>query len=87
MTAELGISDDIVWRILRNEGIHLQRQRTWCVSTDPQIAQKAADIIGLYLEPPKKAIVLSLDEKTSIQGLERPSGYVLTKSQEIVRGV
>ena len=87
IASKLGISDDIVWRILRKEGIHLQRQQTWCVSTDPQFAEKAADVVGLYLDPPKNAIVLSVDEKTSIQALERPSGYVRTKSGEVVRGI
>jgi transposase len=84
---ELGISDDIVWRILRTEGIQLQRQRTWCVSTEPQFAQKAADVIGLYLDPPKNAIVISIDEKTSIQALQRPNGYVYTKNHKIVRSI
>jgi transposase len=87
LASELGFSVDIVWRTLKKEGIHLQRQRTWCVSTDPQFAEKAADVIGLYLNPPENAIVLSVDEKTSIQALERPSGYVMTKSGEIVRGI
>ena len=52
-----------VWRVLRKHGIHLQRRRSWCVSTDPQFTQKAADIVGLYLEPPENAVVISVDEK------------------------
>ena len=40
-----------VWRVLRREGIYLQRQRSWCVSTDKQFAPKAADVIGLYVHP------------------------------------
>ena len=82
----LSISDDKVWRILRAEGICLQRQRSWCVSTDVAFATKAVDIIGLYLNPPEDAIVLCLDEKPSIQALERPVGYVLTSSSKVVRG-
>lgn len=42
-----------VWRILRKEGICLQQQRSWCVSTDPHFAVKAAEIVGLYLIHPK----------------------------------
>jgi transposase len=84
---ELGINKNKVWQILRQEGIHLQRQRTWCVSTDPMFAVKAADIVGLYLDPPEKALVLSVDEKPSIQAAERPSGYVMTKNHQIVRGI
>ncbi|MNR11368.1 hypothetical protein D3C85_1276650 [compost metagenome] len=47
----MGVSDDTVWRILRKEGIQLQRHRSWCVSTDPEFAAKSADVIGLYLPP------------------------------------
>src|SRR3546814_16811630 len=63
----LSVSDDAVWRALRKEGIQLQRHRSWCVSTDPEFAATAADVIGLYLNPPQNALVLSVDEKPSIQ--------------------
>lgn len=86
VAAHLGVSDDAVWRLLRKEGICLQRQRSWCVSTDPEFAAKAADIIGLYLHPPLNALVLSVDEKPSIQALERRTGYVQTSSGKVVRG-
>jgi len=72
----LGISDDQVWRVLRNYGISLQRRRSWCISTDPEFAAKAADVIGLYLDPPENALVLSVDEKPSIQALERAQGWI-----------
>jgi transposase len=83
----LGVSDDAVWRILRKEGIQLRRHRSWCVSTDPEFSTKAADIIGLYLSPPQNAFVISVDEKPSIQALERKTGYVCTRSGKIVRGM
>lgn len=82
----LRASPDAVWRVLREEGIYLSRQRSWCVSTDPQFAAKAADIIGLYLNPPENALVISIDEKPSIQALERATGYVQTSNGKIVRG-
>lgn len=82
----LGTSRDAVWRLLRKEGICLSRQRSWCVSTDPEFACKAADIVGLYLNPPENALVVSIDEKPSIQALERARGYVRTDSSKIVRG-
>ena len=78
----LGVSDDAVWRLLRKEGIQLQRHRSWCVSTDPLFAVKSADIIGLYLNPPHNALVISIDEKPSIQALERASGFVFTQRQD-----
>src|SRR5208337_922389 len=56
------ISDDQIWRVLRKHGISLQRRRSWCVSPDPCFAQKAADVVGLYLNPPENAIVLSGDD-------------------------
>ena len=83
----LGVSDDAVWRLLRKEGVQLQRHRSWCVSTDPQFAVKSADIIGMYLNPPQNALVISIDEKPSIQALERASGFVYTSSGKIVRGL
>ena len=86
VAAQLGVNAHAVWRLLRQESICLQRQRSWCVSTDPEFAAKAADIIGLYLHPPLNALVLSVDEKPSIQALERRTGYVLTDSGKIVRG-
>ena len=83
----LSVSDDAVWRVLRKEGIQLQRHRSWCVSTDPEFAAKAADVIGLYLNPPQNALVLSVDEKPSIQGLERARSYVQTSSGKVVQGM
>lgn len=82
----LKVSKDAVWRLLRREGICLARQRSWCVSTDPEFAAKAADIVGLYLNPPENALVISVDEKPSIQALERATGYVQTDNGQIVRG-
>ena len=83
----LSVSDDAVWRVLRKEGIQLQRRRSWCISTDPEFAAKAADVIGLYLNPPENALVLSVDEKPSIQALERTRGYVHTSSGKVVQGL
>jgi len=80
------VSADQVWRVLRKYGIHLQRRRSWCVSTDPQFAQKAADIVGLYLEPPESAVVISVDEKPSIQALERAQGWLRLPNGQAVRG-
>jgi transposase len=57
------------------------------VSTDPEFACKAAEIVGLYLNPPVNALVLSVDEKPSLQAIERPYGYVETDSGAVVRGL
>jgi len=84
---KLDASVHAVWRVLRREGLYLQRRRSWCVSTDKEFVPKAADVVGLYLNPPVNALVLSVDEKPSIQAIERTSGYVETDSGKIVRGL
>ncbi len=70
------VSDDQVWRVLRRHGISLARRRSWWISTDPQFAAKAADIVGLYWDPPENAVVLAVDEKPHIQALERAQGWL-----------
>src|SRR5271166_2057479 len=87
LAEKLDASVHAVWRILRREGIYLQRRRSWCVSTDKEFAPKAADVVGLYLNPPLNAVVLSMDEKPSMQAIERSSGYVETDSGKVVRGL
>src|SRR6202050_2183951 len=84
---KLDASVHAVWRVLRGQGIYLQRRRSWCVSTDKEFAPKAADVVGLYLNPPLNALVLSVDEKPRIQAIERTSGYVETDSGKVVRGL
>jgi len=81
----LNASKYAVWRALKKEGIYLQRSRSWCVSTDPEFTEKSAAIIGLYLNPPINALVLSVDEKPSIQALERETGFIETRDKTIVR--
>ncbi len=70
------VSSDQVWRILRQQGIELERRRSWCISTDPEFVRKAADIVGLYLNPPQNALILAIDEKPAIQALERAQGWI-----------
>jgi transposase len=70
------VSAHQVWRTLRLHGISLQRRRSWCISTDPEFAAKAADVVGLYLDPPENAVVLCVDEKPHIQALERAQGWL-----------
>jgi hypothetical protein len=77
LAAALGDVDvQYVWRFLRYHHIDLQARKSWCESNDPAFAAKAADIVGLYIAPPEKAVVLCVDEKPSIQALERAQGYL-----------
>jgi len=75
-----------VWQVLRRYGIQLQRRRSWCLSTDPEFAQKAADIVALYLDPPENAVVISVDEKPAIQVLERAQGWLRLPNGKALRG-
>ena len=80
------VSPGHVWQVLRRHGIQLQRRRNWCVSTDPGFAAKAADIVGIYLDPPENAVVLAVDEKPSIQALERAQGYLKLPNGRAITG-
>jgi transposase len=67
----VGHASSCISKILRDSGLKPHLARTYKVSRDPAFASKVEDIVGLYLNPPTNAIVLSVDEKTSIQALER----------------
>jgi transposase len=71
LAAELGISNVWVARIWRKWGLQPWRRQTFKFSTDPQLEAKVRDVVGLYLNPPEKAVVLSVDEKSQIQALDR----------------
>jgi len=80
------VSRHQVWRILRRHNICLERHRSWGISTDPEFGPKAADVVGLYLNPPQDALVLCVDEKPSIQALERAQGYLRLPNGQAVNG-
>lgn len=80
------VTEAQVWRVLRQHSISLQRRRSWCISTDPQFTEKAADIVGLYLDPPENALVISVDEKPAIQVLERAQGWLRLPNGRALRG-
>ena len=67
----VGHSTGYLSQSLRKNGLKPHLVRTYKVSRDPAFAEKVDDVVGLYLNPPEHAIVLSVDEKTSIQALER----------------
>ena len=60
-----------VWRFLRSHKIDLVARKSWCESNDPEFTSKAVDVVGLYVAPPERAIVLCVDEKSQIQALDR----------------
>jgi transposase len=77
IAAALGdVHEQQVWRFLRAQKIDLAGRKSWCESDDPEFVAKAADVVGLYMAPPENAIVICVDEKPSIQALERAQGYL-----------
>ncbi|GLS35097.1 IS630 family transposase [Mesorhizobium tianshanense] len=71
MAAAVGISASAVRRIWRAHGLQPHSSRQFKLSNDPQFVDKLRDVVGLYVDPPAHAIVLSVDEKSQIQALDR----------------
>ena len=71
LAERLGLGNATVARAWRNYGVQPWRSETFKFSTDPQLVAKVIDVVGLYLAPPENAIVLSIDEKSQIQALDR----------------
>src|ERR687897_1483343 len=67
----IGVSHVLVARVWRRAGLQPHRLDRYMLSDDPQFEQKAADVIGLYLQPPQHAVVFAVEEKTAIQALDR----------------
>ncbi|MBY0298105.1 MAG: IS630 family transposase [Methylobacterium sp.] len=92
VAAATGISLRSVQRIWQEHRLQPHRVRTFKRSTDPAFAAKVEDIVGLYMDPPRHAVVLSVDEKSQIQALERTrpdrplaSGRPATRTHDYVR--
>lgn len=71
MAARCGLSQSTVCRIWRAFGLQPHRSETFKLSPDPLFVEKVRDIVGLYLDPPDRALVLCVDEKSQIQALDR----------------
>jgi transposase len=71
MAAATGLSDSTIGRIWREHGLKPHLVKTFKLSNDPQFVEKLEDIIALYVSPPEHAVVLSCDEKSQIQALDR----------------
>jgi hypothetical protein len=69
LAAAAGISASTVHRIWREHKLKPHQVRSFKFSKDPQLVEKVTDVVGLYLAPPKGALVLCVDEKTQIQGV------------------
>ena len=71
MAKQVALSHSTVGRIWRAFGLQPHRSETFKLSTDPLFIDKVRDIVGLYLAPPDRALVLCVDEKSQIQALDR----------------
>ncbi len=85
LAKHLGVSVSVVHRVLSAESIKPHRFRYWKSSNDPEFEPKMMAIVGLYLNPPENAVVLSVDEKTSIQALDRTQPRLPMKPHRIER--
>ena len=92
MAAAVGISHQSVHRIWKNNDLKPHLLRTFKISQDPQFERKFWDVIGLYLNPPDKALVLCCDEKSQCQALERTQpglplgiGHIRTRTHDYKR--
>jgi transposase len=79
LAKHLGISDATVAKAWRDYGIAPWRSESFRFSTDPELVAKVVDVVGLYLAPPENAVVLSIDEKSQIQALERSAPILPTQ--------
>jgi transposase len=71
LAKEVGLTQSAVQRIWRAFGLQPHRRETWKLSKDPLFIDKVKDVVGLYLNPPERAVVLCVDEKSQIQALDR----------------
>lgn len=71
MAASQGVSDTTVFRIWRSHRLQPHRVQSFKASKDPKFVEKVRDVVGMYLDPPDKALVFSVDEKSQIQALDR----------------
>ncbi len=75
----LGISHDTIARIWKDHGLQPWKVDGFTLSTDPHFEEKLVDVVGLYMNPPQRAIVFSFDERTQVQALDRTQPSVPMK--------
>ncbi len=86
MSGRVGMSKDSVARIWRAFGLKPHRSETFQLSSDPFFVDKVRDVVGLYMNPPANAVVLSVDEKSQIQALNRTQPLLPMRPGQLERG-
>ena len=84
MAKAVGLSQTAIYRIWQAFGLQPHRHETFKLSSDPFFVEKVRDVVGLYLNPPERAIVLCVDEKSQVQALD-PIVQGITRRQEEAR--
>ena len=85
LAKRVGVSPSTVARVWHEGRLKPHRTETFKYSRDPQLVAKVTDVVGLYLAPPERAIVLSVDEKTQIQALDRTAPMLPLKPGQVER--
>ena len=85
MASESGLSTSSVQRIWRAFGLQPHRTETFKLSTDPLFIDKVRDVVALYLDPPERAIVLCVDEKSQVQALDRSQPVLPLRPGQVER--
>ena len=85
MADHLGVSRDTIHRIWREYGVQPHLVRGFKYSNDPLLNEKVRDVVGMYLAPPEKAVVLSIDEKSQLQALDRTQPLLPMKPHQVER--
>lgn len=85
LAERVGLGKTVVHKILRANDLKPHLSRTFKISRDPQFSEKVRDIVGLYLNPPEKAVVISMDEKTQVQALERTQPMLPLRPGQVER--
>lgn len=85
MASASGLSQSTISRIWRAFGLQPHRTETFKLSTDPLFVEKVRDIVGLYMNPPERALVLCVDEKTQVQALDRTQPLLPMRPGQVER--
>lgn len=85
MARRFGTNASAIGEIWRTYGLQPHRTQTFKISTDPQFVEKVHDVVGLYLNPPDKALVLCVDEKSQIQALDRTQPLLPLRPGQVER--
>jgi hypothetical protein len=86
LARETGVDHSTIARLWQDYGVKPHRLETFKFSTDPQLEAKVTDVVGLYMDPPDNAVVVSVDEKSQVQAPDRTQPMLLLRPGKAARG-